>query len=254
MRLIRPAQRSTPRRRALLPAMAMLLIGAVAATLLAMVPSSSPSAIALLGVAAALGLGIGSAYVVRLLQRSPQSRLADTLVRLLGPSLDDSYALVVQPSLAGVSRDLAAILVGPGAVRALVVRDWDGRYRVRGRTWEYDARARRGWIPCRTNPSFDAGRVSEAVRRWGHLRDPDLRLPIQPAIAFPQRHSRVVLEEPDDEIVTCDNAPWWAQRIGRVQRLETAEIARIVNALMAASEESLDAPPAGAPTRVTEGL
>lgn len=216
----------------------MMLVGAAAAALLAFVPSSSPGAAAVLGVAAALGLGIGGAYVLRAVQHSPQRRLTDELAALLSASFDDSYALVVQPRLPAVPRDLAALLVGPAAVRSLVVRDWDGRYRVRGRTWEFDARGRRGWIACRTNPSFEAARVNDAVMRWARAAGLPSQLHIAPAIIFPRRHSRVLLEEPEDEIVTADNAPWWAQRIGRVQRLDAGEIARVVDAVMSDSERT----------------
>jgi hypothetical protein len=31
-----------------------------------------------------------------------------------------------------------------------------------------------------------------------------------------------VLEEPEIEVVTSDNAPWWANRIGRVRRIDEA--------------------------------
>ena len=120
-----------------------------------------------------------------------------------------------------VARDAAAhghhpfgaVLVGPAAVRAMLVRDWDGHYRVRGRGWEYDTHGRRGWIACRTNPSFEGQRIADALARWAAAEDLPPNLPIAPAIVFPRSHSRIVLEEPDDEVVTPDNAPWWAQRV-----------------------------------------
>lgn len=236
MRVIRPAQLPDGRRRSLLTALAMMLVGAVAAAMLAFVPSSNPGAAALLGMAAALGLGIGGAYLLRAVQRSPQRRLTDELATLLAASFDDTYALVIQPRLPDVPRELAALLVGPAVVRSLLVRDWDGRYRVRGRTWEFDARGRRGWIACRTNPSFEADRVNEAVLRWARGSDLPAQLHIAPAVVFPRRHSRVLLEEPGDEIVTADNAPWWAQRVGKVQRLDAGEVARVVDAVMRDSE------------------
>lgn len=252
MRLIRPAQRPDGRLRALPRAVTMMIVGGAAATMLAFVPSSSPTAVAVLGLAAALGLGIGGAYVMRALRHSPQRRVADELARVLASRFDDTYALVLQPRIPGVSSDLAGVLVGPGAVRALVVRDWDGRYRLRGRAWEFDGGERRGWIACRTNPSFEAARVAEALRHWAEQTDLDLHLPLAPAIVFPRRHSRVVLEEPDDEIVTTDNAPWWAQRIGSVQRLDAASVALIVNAVMAASEAPAAAVSAKQRVTVTE--
>jgi len=59
---------------------------------------------------------------------------------------------------------------------------------------------------------------------------------VRPAIVFPRAHSRIVLEEPTDEVVTTDNAPWWANTIGRVRRLDPAMSARMVQAVLDASE------------------
>jgi hypothetical protein len=46
----------------------------------------------------------------------------------------------------------------------------------------------------------------------------------------------VLLEEPDDEIVTVNNAPWWANAIGRVRRLDPASAARFVEVVLDAAE------------------
>jgi len=119
---------------------------------------------------------------------------------------------------------------------AVIARRWRGHYRVRGRGWEMDTRSRAGWIPTLTNPSFDADGVADAVTRWtrGAVDDPSIG--IMPAVAFPRPFSTVVLEEPVGEIVTVDNAPWWAQGIGRVQRLDAQRAARFVEAVLSASE------------------
>jgi hypothetical protein len=246
MRLIRPAAPDTGRRAALARALGMVVVGAIALTMLLSLPRERPTAMAALALAAALGLGIGGAYLLRALRRPDGQRRAEDLARLVGPAFDDAYALIVEPRLPGVAADLAALLIGPGGVRALLVRDWDGRYRVRGRGWEFDTRGRRGWITCRTNPSFDGQAVSDAVARWARETDVDPNLPVSPAIVFPYRHSRLVLEEPDEEVVTWDNAPWWAQRVGKVQRLDPPRVARTVEAAMAASESAVLRP---APTK-----
>ena len=130
---------------------------------------------------------------------------------------------------------LDGILVGPAGIRVITVRDWVGRYRVRGRTWEFDTHGRKGWIPCRTNPSWDASALCDGVARWAReVGLPDL--PMRPAVVFPRSHSQIVLEEPADEIVTADNAPWWANSIGRVRRMSPADAARVVEAVLDAAE------------------
>jgi hypothetical protein len=236
MRVIRPAASAAgERRRGVLMAVAMLAIALVAAGLVLLGPVPSARAAAVAGFGAALGLGVGGAWLARALRRDPASVDASDLERLLAAVFDDSYALVVRPRLPGVSRDLAAILVGPAGVRGLIARRWRGRYRVRGKGWQYDTRGRQGFIACRTNPSFDAAAIRDGLSRWAESADLG-QLPIESAIVFPSTHSRLILEEPADEIVTTDNTPWWAHRIGRTQRLDAARSARFVEAVLAAAD------------------
>ena len=238
MRLIHPVYIRGMRTNALAVALAMLVVGGTAVVLIALLPPNRTLAIALLGLSAALGLGVGAAMVWRErgAARRRRDEIGDDIARLLAPAFDDSYTLVLAPRLPGVGTDLAGLLVGPAGVRAIVARRWRGHYRVRGRGWELDTRSRAGWIPTLTNPSFDADAVADAVTRWLRSAIDDPSIGITPAIAFPRPHSTVVLEEPIGEIVTTDNAPWWAQSIGRVQRLDGTRAARFVEAVLSASE------------------
>jgi hypothetical protein len=236
MRVIRPrALSATARRRPLLLAVSMLATGLLALEL-TLLASRGPAMSALGGATAAIALGIGLAWLLRVLRPSRSRRMTDALASLMGQTFDDDYALVVAPRLPiRDSSRLDGILVGPAGVRVITVRDWVGRYRVRGRVWEFDARGRRGWIRCRTNPSYEAGALAVGVARWAREAGlPDL--PLRPAVVFPRRHSDIVLEEPEDEIVTADNAPWWANGIGRVRRLDPSTAARLVEALLDAAE------------------
>ena len=70
-----------------------------------------------------------------------------------------------------------------------------------------------------------------------------------PAVAFPLPVSRVVLEEPQGEIVTSDNAPWYAQRIGKVQSMDAARVGRFVQAVIDAADAHAAAAAARAPAR-----
>lgn len=237
MRVIRPsALGPAERRRAIGLALAMLATG-IASTLLAVLGAGGSSGIAAVFAAVgAVGLGVGAAWLVRVLRPNRTRELARALVDRLSAAFDDSYTLVVAPRLP--VRDalrLDGILIGPGGVRVLTARNWDGRYRVRGKVWEFDA-GRRGWIRCRTNPSFDVVALAEGVAHWAAdrgFRD----LPLRGAIAFPLRRSKLVLEEPADEIVTHDNAPWWANSIGRVKRLDAAVGGQLLEAILDAAEQ-----------------
>jgi hypothetical protein len=239
MRLIHPSIARGFRDHALTVALAMVVVGGSALVLMAILPTGRVAPIALLGLSASLGLGVGAAMTWRAVARLRRRReqISDDLGRMLAPTLDDSYTLVLAPRLPGVPDDLAGLLVGPAGVKAFVARRWHGRYRVRGRGWEYDTRSRAGWIPTLTNPSFDADAVAAAVARWTRTALDDQAFPISPAVAFPRSFSTVVLEEPAGEVVTADNAPWWAQSIGRVQRLDPRRGALFVEAVLNASEE-----------------
>ena len=238
MRVIRPsAFDPAGRRRALLLALSMLAAGVLAGQLV-MLGTETPAAGGIMAGAAAIGLGVGSAWMVRVLRPNRSRDLGTALADLLSPAFDDTYTLLVAPRLP--IRDTArldGILVGPAGVRVITARDWEGRYRVRGRSWEFDAHGRRGWIRCRTNPSFDATTLAEGFTRWAAGRDLG-ELPLRPAIAFPLSHSRIVLEEPTDEIVTSDNAPWWANTIGRVRRLDQADASRVIEAVLDGAERA----------------
>jgi hypothetical protein len=241
MRVIRPsALDPTGRRRSMLLSLSMLATG-VLAVLVTVISSPAPAATGAMAGAAALGLGVGSAWLVRVLRPNRTRALSAALIELLGPAFDDTYTLLVAPRLP--VRDAArldGVLVGPGGVRVITARDWEGRYRVHRRVWEFDARGRRGWIRCRTNPSFDAAKLTEGFIRWlgaQEFRD----LPVRPAIAFPMARSRIVLEEPDEEIVTADNAPWWANSIGRVRRLDETLAGRVVQAVLDGADRATGA-------------
>jgi hypothetical protein len=238
MRLIHPVFVRGMRTNAVAVALAMMVVGGTAVVLMTLLPSDRTAALALLGLSAALGLGVGVAMLWRErgAARRRRDEIGEDLVRLLAPAFDDAYTLVLAPRLPGVGADLAGLLVGPAGVRALIARRWRGHYRVRGRGWEVDTRSRAGWIPTLTNPTFDADGVADAVVRWtrGAVEDPGIA--ITPAVAFPRSFSTIVLEEPIGEIVTVDNAPWWAHSIGRVQRLDTQRAARFVEAVLSASE------------------
>lgn len=252
MRLIHPVFIRGMRTNALAVALAMLVVGGTAVVLMALLPANRPAAEALLGLSAALGLGVGSVMVWREAGAARRRRnvIGNDIARLLAPAFDDSYTLLLAPRLPGVPADLAALLVGPAGVRALVARRWRGRYRVRGRGWEMDTRSRAGWIPTLTNPSFDADAVADAVTRWSKFALDDPSVGVTPAVAFPRPFSTVVLEEPIGEIVTTDNAPWWAQSIGRVQRIDAHRAARFIEAVLRASEAEASATARNAAPRV----
>lgn len=238
MRVIRPSTlHPAERRRMLVLALSMIAVGVIAGQL-TLLSTAAPAATGFMAGAAALGLGVGSAWLSRLVRPDRTRQLAAALIAILSPAFDDSYTLLVSPRLPVRDAErLDGILVGPGGVRVITARDWEGRYRVRGRTWEFDARGRRGWIRCRTNPSFDATKLTEGFVRW--LEQEGFgELPIRPAIAFPLPRSRVRLEEPADEVITSDNAPWWANSIGRVRRLDAAQANRLVDAVLEGAERT----------------
>jgi hypothetical protein len=241
MRVIRLAPKPATRRGAATLAAVMLAVGAVAAVLAIVAPSRRDEASAALAIAAALGLGVGAGMLAQAF-RERHDGGGEDLVRLLSPALDDSYLMLLRPRLPGVPSDLEALLAGPPGIRALIARRWQGHYRVRINSWEFDTHGRRGWIACITNPSFEAGAVKSAVVSWARESTTELNPPIEAAVVFPSRQSRLVLEEPDLEVITAENAPWWANRIGRVQRMDAARVVAFAEAVMEASRKQADRP------------
>lgn len=236
MRVIRPRSLSTSeRRRSLALAAAMLATGTLAGAMILLGVGGAPIA-GVLAAVAALGIGVGGAWLARVLRPSRSREIVSRLGDLLMPAFDDDYTLLLAPRLPIRDTErLDGILIGPGGVRIITARGWHGRYRVRGRTWEFDAGGRRGWIRCRTNPSFDAGGLASGFVRWAADRG-FADLPLEPTLAFPLPRSRVVLEEPETEVVTSDNAPWWANRIGRVKRLDESVGLRLAAAIIEEAE------------------
>ncbi len=217
--------------------LAMVVVGAAAVVIMNLLPADRMQAVGALGLSAALGLGVGSAWLVRAVRPARGGRRDEDLVRLIDPVFDDAYVLLLSPKLPDVHEEVAGLLVGPPGIRVLVARRWHGTYRVRGRGWEFDTRdSRRRWIPCRTNPSFDADAAADAVARWARGAADEAGLPIVPAVVFPRAFSSVILEEPDCEVVTKDNAPWWGQRIGRLQRMDAPRVGRFVEAVISAGD------------------
>ena len=241
MRVIRLAPKPSSRRGPAALAAVMLGVGAIAAVLAIAAPSRREEASAVLAIAAALGLGVGAGMLGQAFRERKEGGGED-LVRLLASTLDDSYLLMVRPQLPGVPPDLEALLAGPPGIRALVARRWQGHYRVRINTWEFHTHGRRGWIPCLTNPSFEAGAARNAVVGWARESTTELNPPIEAAVAFPSRRSRLVLEEPDVEVITAENAPWWANGIGRVQRMDAARVVAFAEAVMDASRKQAERP------------
>ena len=234
MLVIRPAGLAARgHRRRLLLALSMVAVGLLAVELALL--SSGTIATGWMASAGAVGLGVGAAWLLRVVGPNRRRSAGELLEEMLLPAFNDDFTLVIGPLLPVREADrLDGLLVGPAGVRALTVRDWEGRYRVRGRGWEFDA-GRRGWIPCRTNPSFDAARLGDGVARWA--ADAGVpNVPVRGAVAFPMKRSRIVLEEPEDEIVTRDNTPWWANAIGRVRRLDPSTGQAFISAVLDAAD------------------
>ena len=74
MRLIHPAVSRHVRDHALSVGLAMLVVGGISLVLMTLVPPTRVAPIALLGLSAAMGLGVGCAMVIRVLVNSRQRR------------------------------------------------------------------------------------------------------------------------------------------------------------------------------------
>ena len=123
MRVIRPsALDPAGRRRSLILSLSMLAAGVIAGQLTLV--SAAPAATGLMASAAALGLGVGSAWLARVIRPNRTRELAAALIGILTPAFDDTYTLLVAPRLPIRDAErLDAILVGPGGVRVITARN-----------------------------------------------------------------------------------------------------------------------------------
>ncbi len=167
MRLIRPARRRDERRVAIFMSLAMLGVGVAAIGLMALLPGDRISGLAMLGIAAALGIGIGLAWLIRALSREPP-QLGDDLAQLLAPAFDDTYVLILSPRLPDVPSELARAAGRPGRragdPRPPLARPLPGSWPRAGSTTP--SRARAGSRAAPTRPST----ATRRRRRWraGH--------------------------------------------------------------------------------------
>jgi hypothetical protein len=235
MRVIRPASLADDARRHRLQLGALIFLGVLGVASGLLAGAGSPASAITLGMSATVAATMALSLLVGAARMNPDRRAARELESLLAGAFDDSYTLVLMPRLPIRGRGLSGLLVGPPGVRVLTVRRWEGQYRVRGRTWEFAAGGRHGWVPCRTNPGFEARGLADGVSRWAAEMGLG-QVPVVPAVAFPKRSSHVVLEEPVEEVITTDNVPWWANSIGHVQRYDPASCARFVRVVLEATE------------------
>ena len=107
MRVIRPKALSpTSRRRPILLAVSMLVTGVLAVEL-TLLATTTPTGAAIGGATAAVALGVGAAWLIRVLRPSRSRQLTSAMEALLSTTFDDAYALVVAPRLA--MRDAARL-------------------------------------------------------------------------------------------------------------------------------------------------
>ena len=234
MRVIRvgpstPSARVRVRRASLWLAL-MGVPAACAGLVLAIPPASRPLA----GVALAVGLTASVWLLVGQLRELGAGKR--DLERLLAPLFGDDYLLLLGVPVPEL-REPATLLIGPAGVRAILASRLEGSFRLRGRSWE--VRTDDAWVAFGRGPTLAAAQLRDAVERWLAGIWEERVLAIGATVVFPRRAARVVLEEPEVEVVTCDNAPWWAQRIGRTQRLDALRAGRLVEAVLSASSREV---------------
>jgi hypothetical protein len=73
--------------------------------------------------------------------------------------------------------------------------------------------------------------VLDQVSEW--MRDVlGTVLPVEATIAFPDRKSQIELSNnPEIEVVTRDNAPWWANSLAKARRIDERSAGRLLLAL-----------------------
>lgn len=122
----------------------------------------------------------------------------DLLGEVLGKQLGDEYALLrnyTPPAPNHAGGDIDAALVGPLGVIVFEVKAWRGEYLARGYDWFYRARPFDDWEPARANPTRQALRNVERVKRT--LQRAGLRsVQVRGVVAVASPDMRVYLKPP----------------------------------------------------------
>ena len=117
---------------------------------------------------------------------------------VLGRWLGDEYVLlrnVTPPAPNHAGGDIDAVLLGPLGVIVFEVKAWRGEFLARGHDWFYRRRPYDDWEPARANPTRQALRNVERVKRA--LQRAGLRsIPVRGVVAVASADMRVYLKPP----------------------------------------------------------
>lgn len=122
----------------------------------------------------------------------------DLLAETLSQQLGDDFTLMrnyTPPALSGAGGDIDAVLIGPLGIIVFEVKAWTGEYLARGRDWFWRAGRYGNWEPARSNPTSQALRNVERVKRTLQ-RAGQGRVTVRGVVAVANADMRVYLEPP----------------------------------------------------------
>lgn len=199
--------------------------------------TSSPVGLFVLGIGLAIALLIAWLFVFipdqiakRLDAQIEAHRLGEEgeerTVQMVIHALDSNWTLFRNVSLPGRNKgDLDIVLVGPPGVWVLEVKNFQGKYRNIGETWEY--RHGKNWKAAAANPSRQANNNSLHPKNF--LIAENIKTFVNPAVVWANEESRLDVENPSVAVWLYNRLPdelgniWQGEKLSETERRKISE-------------------------------
>lgn len=201
--------------------------------------TSSPSQFIALAIVVGLFLLIGWAVASipeqitkRLDKQIEEQRLGqegeDKVVQLVVQALDGNWHLFRNISLPGRNKaDLDLVLVGPSGIWVLEVKNYHGKFRNIGETWEIQLKNK--WKATVKNPSKQAN--TNSLRLKNFLKADHLNVYVNPVVVWASVTSPLSLENPSVPVWYYNRLPDELGNIWQVEKLSRIEQDKIIEKL-----------------------
>jgi hypothetical protein len=147
---------------------------------------------------------------------------------LIGQVLDGNWFLFRNIRLPGRNKgDLDLVLVGPSGIWVFEVKNFSGKYRNIGDTWEY-TKARK-WKPLSRNPSRQV--KNEAGRLAYFLKADNIKVFVNGVVVWANPESPLTVENPSAAVWLYNNLPEELGNILQGEKLSQAERDKIIEKL-----------------------
>jgi hypothetical protein len=152
----------------------------------------------------------------------------DNVVQMIVQALDGNWHLFRNLSIPGQNKgDLDLVLVGPPGVWALEIKNFRGKFRNTGETWE--RKNGKNWKPATVNPSRQV--QNSAYRLKNFLNADRVNVFVNAAVVWANSESPLAVENPSVAVWRYDRLADELGNIWQGEKLTQAERNKIVEKL-----------------------